>query len=78
VFPARHTFPSSTPTAHTRSRTRTPFSPLDPVADGVTGPEERLPWGQTLVVGLQHVFAMFGATGAGAQLHGFDPNTSVH
>ena len=25
------------------------------------GPEERLPWGQTLVVGLQHVFAMFGA-----------------
>jgi uracil-xanthine permease len=43
----------------------------------VIGPEERLPWGQTLVVGLQHVFAMFGATVLVPILMGFDPNTSV-
>ncbi|MBB4634414.1 solute carrier family 23 protein [Longimicrobium terrae] len=46
-------------------------------ADGVIGPEERLPWGQTVVVGLQHVFAMFGATVLVPILMGFDPNTSV-
>jgi putative pyrimidine permease RutG len=48
-----------------------------PKADGVIGPEERLPWGQTVVVGLQHVFAMFGATVLVPILMGFDPNTSV-
>ncbi len=29
---------------------------------GVIAPDERLPWGQTVVLGLQHVVAMFGAT----------------
>lgn len=53
------------------------FPRWTPVAGGVIGPEERLPWGQTLVVGLQHVFAMFGATVLVPILMGFDPNTSV-
>jgi putative pyrimidine permease RutG len=29
---------------------------------GVIGPDERLPWPQTAVMGVQHVIAMFGAT----------------
>jgi putative pyrimidine permease RutG len=53
------------------------FPRWTPVASGVIGPEERLPWGQTLVVGLQHVFAMFGATVLVPILMGFDANTSV-
>jgi xanthine/uracil permease len=60
------------------SPARTSFFPRwTPVAGGVIGPEERLPWGQTLVVGLQHVFAMFGATVLVPILMGFDPNTSI-
>ena len=60
------------------SPAREPFFPRwTPVAGGVVGPEERLPWGQTMVVGLQHVFAMFGATVLVPILMGFDPNTSV-
>jgi putative pyrimidine permease RutG len=44
---------------------------------GVILPEERLPAGQTLVVGLQHVVAMFGATVLAPILVGFDPNVVV-
>src|SRR5947209_13867781 len=44
---------------------------------GVIAPDERLPWGQTIVVGLQHVVAMFGATVLAPLLMGFDPNVSV-
>jgi len=29
---------------------------------GVIAPDERLPWPQTAVMGVQHVIAMFGAT----------------
>ncbi len=29
---------------------------------GIVKPDERLPWGQTLAMGFQHVLAMFGAT----------------
>jgi putative pyrimidine permease RutG len=29
---------------------------------GIIAPDERLPWGQTILVGLQHVLAMFGST----------------
>ncbi|GGF26606.1 nitrate reductase [Aliidongia dinghuensis] len=47
------------------------------VTDGVVGPEERLPWGQTLALGLQHVVAMFGATVLAPLLMGFDPNTAI-
>ena len=44
---------------------------------GTVGPEERLPWGQTAVLGIQHVFAMFGATVLVPILMGFDPNTAI-
>ena len=42
--------------------------------DGVIAPDERLPAGQTVAVGLQHIFAMFGATVLAPILMGFDPN----
>jgi putative pyrimidine permease RutG len=44
---------------------------------GVIAPEERLPWGQTVVLGLQHVVAMFGATVLAPILMGFDPNVAI-
>lgn len=44
---------------------------------GVIAPDERLPWGQTVVAGLQHVVAMFGATALAPILMGFDPNVSI-
>jgi len=40
-------------------------------------PDERLPPGQTVVVGLQHVVAMFGATVLAPLLMGFDPNVAI-
>ena len=47
-------------------------------ADGsVVGPDERLPWGQTTVLGIQHVIAMFGATVLAPILMGFDPNVAI-
>ncbi|MBS0390049.1 MAG: pyrimidine utilization transport protein G [Proteobacteria bacterium] len=44
---------------------------------GVIGPEERLPWGQTGLMGIQHVIAMFGSTVLAPILMGFDPNLAV-
>lgn len=44
---------------------------------GVIAPDERLPWGQTIFVGLQHVLAMFGSTILAPLLMGFDPNTAI-
>jgi uracil-xanthine permease len=44
---------------------------------GVVMPEERLPLGQTVVMGLQHVVAMFGATVLAPILMGFDPNVAI-
>ncbi len=47
-------------------------------ADGsVVGPHERLAWGQTTILGLQHVIAMFGATVLAPILMGFDPNVAI-
>jgi len=47
-------------------------------ADGiVVAPDERLPWPQTVALGVQHVIAMFGATVLGPLLMGFDPNVAV-
>jgi putative pyrimidine permease RutG len=40
-------------------------------------PEERLPWPQTIVMGLQHVMAMFGATVLVPIILGFNPNTVI-
>ncbi|KQW00177.1 solute carrier family 23 protein [Rhizobacter sp. Root1221] len=44
---------------------------------GDVAPDERLPWPQTTVMGIQHVVAMFGSTALAPILMGFDPNTSV-
>ena len=44
---------------------------------GVIAPDERLPWPQTAVMGLQHVIAMFGATVLAPILMGFDPNIAI-
>jgi hypothetical protein len=44
---------------------------------GVIGPDERLPWAQTGLMGIQHVIAMFGATVLAPILMGFDPNVAV-
>jgi putative pyrimidine permease RutG len=43
----------------------------------VLGTEERLPWPQTMAMGLQHVVAMFGATVLAPLLMGFDPNLAI-
>ncbi len=44
---------------------------------GIIAPDERLPWGQSILVGLQHVLAMFGSTVLGPILMGFNPNTAI-
>ena len=44
---------------------------------GVIMPEERLPWWQTIVSGLQHGVAMAGATIIAPVVMGFDPNLAV-
>ena len=45
--------------------------------EGEVLPAERLPAAQMVVVGLQHVVAMFGATVLAPILTGFDPNVAV-
>ncbi|WP_417284975.1 solute carrier family 23 protein [Comamonas sp.] len=52
-----------------------PSAALD--AGGVIGPDERLPWPQTGLMGVQHVIAMFGSTVLAPILMGFDPNLAV-
>jgi uracil-xanthine permease len=44
---------------------------------GVIMPEERLPWGQTIVSGLQHGVAMAGGTIIVPLIMGFDPNLAL-
>jgi putative pyrimidine permease RutG len=46
-------------------------------AAGVVAPDERLPWGHTVALGVQHVVAMFGATVLAPLLMGFDPNVAI-
>ena len=46
-------------------------------SEGVVLPEERLPAGQTIIVGLQHVFTMFGSTVLLPIFMGFDPNLAI-
>ncbi|WP_343589486.1 solute carrier family 23 protein [Paracidovorax wautersii] len=43
----------------------------------VVAPDERLPWSQTTVMGVQHVIAMFGSTVLAPILMGFDPNVAI-
>ena len=45
--------------------------------DGVIAADERLPTSQTVLLGLQHVVAMFGATVLAPLLMGFDPNVAI-
>jgi putative pyrimidine permease RutG len=54
-----------------------PFPVWELKRDGVIAPDERLPWGQTFALGLQHVVAMFGATVLAPLLMGFDPNVAI-
>src|SRR5262245_10995604 len=44
---------------------------------GVIMPEEHLPWGQTIISGLQHGVAMAGGTIIAPLLMGFDPNLAL-
>ncbi len=45
--------------------------------NGVVAPDERLAIGPSVVMGLQHVIAMFGATVLAPILMGFDPNIAI-
>jgi uracil-xanthine permease len=45
--------------------------------EGVIAPDERLPLGSMLALGVQHVVAMFGATVLAPLLMGFDPNVAI-
>lgn len=44
---------------------------------GVIAPDERLPWGSSIALGLQHVLAMFGSTVVAPLIMGFPPNTAI-
>ncbi|MGB3327975.1 MAG: solute carrier family 23 protein, partial [Thermomicrobiales bacterium] len=44
---------------------------------GVIMPDERLPWGTTIAMGMQHVLAMFGSTVIAPVLMGFSPNLAI-
>lgn len=45
--------------------------------EGTIGPDERLPAGQTVLAGIQHVVAMFGSTAIAPILMGFNPNIAI-
>lgn len=45
--------------------------------NGIIAPDERLPIGQTALMGVQHVISMFGATVLAPLLMGFDPNVAI-
>jgi putative pyrimidine permease RutG len=44
---------------------------------GIVNENERLPWGQTIAIGFQHVLAMFGATVVAPILMGVDPILAI-
>lgn len=45
--------------------------------NAIIAPDERLPMAQTVLMGLQHVVAMFGSTILAPLLMGFDPNVAI-
>ena len=45
--------------------------------EGIIAPDERPPAGQSVALGVQHIFAMFGSTFLGPVLMGFDPNVAI-
>ncbi len=61
----------------TRDSTTSYFPRWTLRTEGIIAPDERLPTGQTLALGLQHVVAMFGATVLAPLLMGFDPNVAI-
>ncbi|WP_144107595.1 solute carrier family 23 protein [Paraburkholderia sp. BCC1886] len=48
-----------------------------PLPDRPIATDERLPWPQTIAIGMQHVVAMFGATVIAPLIMGFDPNVAI-
>jgi uracil-xanthine permease len=50
---------------------------IDHDKGGIVAIDERLPWPQTIAMGLQHVVAMFGSTVLAPLLMGFDPNLAI-
>jgi len=53
------------------------FSWKENNSGGIVAPDERLPYGATFAMGIQHVIAMFGATVLAPILMGFDPNVAI-
>lgn len=56
------------------------FRPYEGQLDHLTHPvktDEYLPVGKSIILGLQHTFAMFGATVLAPMLMGFDPNLTI-
>lgn len=49
----------------------------DSAPGAVIAPDERLTWPRSIVMGAQHVVAMFGATVLAPLLMGFDPNVAI-
>jgi uracil-xanthine permease len=45
--------------------------------EGIIAPDERPPAGQTVALGVQHIFAMFGATVLAPVIMGFNPQTAI-
>jgi len=45
--------------------------------EGIIAPDERPPAGQSIALGVQHIFAMFGATVLAPVIMGFNPNTAI-
>jgi len=45
--------------------------------EGIIAPDERPPAAQSVALGVQHIFAMFGATVLAPILMGFNPNTAI-
>jgi len=50
---------------------------VDGAEGAVVAPDERLPAGQSVAMGAQHVVAMFGSTVLAPLLMGFDPNVAI-
>ncbi|MGD0122450.1 MAG: solute carrier family 23 protein [Candidatus Limnocylindrales bacterium] len=46
-------------------------------SEGIIAPDERPPAGQSVALGVQHIFAMFGATVLAPVIMGFNPNTAI-
>ncbi|KAK9766919.1 hypothetical protein K7432_003636 [Basidiobolus ranarum] len=60
-----------------RSRLSSYFPKFTLVKGGQIGPDERPPWIELIVLGLQHVLAMFGSTVFAPLVCGFDSNTAI-